>query len=271
LLRVILKVGILTDACHRYIWPINTYSKPFTMSQPAADEKILSIDIGGSRIKAILLDVEGGMLIEYNRVDTPAPSTPQNVIRAIGGLAQRFPGFTRVSVGFPGYVKRGIVHTAPNLGTDSWQGTNLSEELIGLLGKPVRVVNDADLQGLGIAKGNGLEMVVTLGTGFGTSLLMDGILLPHLELAHHPFSKEREYDEYIGNRGFLEVGVDKWNRRLQKVIATLVTVFNYDHLYISGGNAKKITFPLNSNISLATNLDGIRGGAKLWSHNHYNV
>lgn len=204
-------------------------------------------------------------------MDTPAPSTPQNVIRAIGNLAKNFPGFTRVSVGFPGYVKRGIVHTAPNLGTDYWKGTNLRDELATLFGKPVRVVNDADLQGLGIAKGNGLEMVVTLGTGFGTSLLMDGILLPHLELAHHPFSKEREYDEYIGNRGFLEVGVDKWNRRLQKVIATLITVFNYDHLYISGGNAKKITFPLNSNISLATNLDGIRGGAKLWSHDHYNV
>jgi len=203
------------------------------MSQPAADEKILSVDIGGSRIKAILLDVEGNMLIEYKRVDTPAPSTPQNVIRAIGTLAQSFPGFTRVSVGFPGYVKRGIVHTAPNLGSEYWEGTNLRDELSNLLGKPVRVVNDADLQGLGIARGNGLEMVVTLGTGFGTSLLMDGILLPHLELAHHPFSKEREYDEYIGNRGFLEAGADKWNRRLQKVIATLITVFNYDHLYIS--------------------------------------
>jgi polyphosphate glucokinase len=241
------------------------------MSQSAAGEKILSFDIGGSRIKAILLDAEGKMLIAYNRVDTPAPSTPQNVIRAIGNLAQNFPGFTRVSVGFPGYVKRGIVHTAPNLGTNYWKGTNLRDELSNLLGKPVRVVNDADLQGLGIAKGNGLEMVVTLGTGFGTSLLMDGILLPHLELAHHPFSKEREYDEYIGNRGFLEVGAEKWNRRLQKVIATLNTVFNYDHLYISGGNAKKINFPLSSNISLATNLDGIIGGAKLWSHDHYNV
>ena len=241
------------------------------MSQAAADEKILSFDIGGSRIKAILLDTEGNALIEYQRIDTPAPSTAQNVIRAIGNLAQRFPGFTRVSVGFPGYVKRGIVHTAPNLGTGYWKGINLRDELASLLGKPVRVVNDADLQGLGIAKGQGLEMVVTLGTGFGTALLMDGILLPHLELAHHPFTKDREYDEYVGNRGYIEAGAEKWNRRLQKVIATLTTVFNYDHLYISGGNAKKINFPLSSNISLATNLDGIRGGAKLWSHDHYNV
>ena len=241
------------------------------MSQSVADEKILSVDIGGSRIKAILLDSEGNALIEYQRIDTPAPSTPQNVIRTIGNLAQRFPGYTRVSVGFPGYVKRGIVHTAPNLGTKYWEGFNLRDELSAVLSKPVRVVNDADLQGLGIARGKGLEMVVTLGTGFGTALLMDGILLPHLELAHHPFTKDREYDEYVGNRGFIEVGSEKWNRRLQKVIATLNTVFNYDHLYISGGNAKKINFPLSSNISLATNMDGIRGGAKLWSHDHYNV
>jgi len=241
------------------------------MSQPGADEKILSIDIGGSRIKAILLDINGEMLIEYRRVDTPAPSTPQNVIREVCALAQSFPGFTRVSVGFPGYVKKGIVQTAPNLGTGYWKGAELGKNLSKALGKPVRVVNDADLQGLGIARGNGLEMVVTLGTGFGTALLMDGILLPHLELAHHPFSKDKEYDEYIGNRGFLEVGAEKWNRRLQKVITTLTTVFNYDHLYISGGNAKKITFELSSNITLATNLDGIRGGAKLWGREHYNV
>lgn len=241
------------------------------MTQSAGDEKILSIDIGGSRIKAILLDSTGNILIEYKRVDTPAPSTAQHVIRAIGNLVKSFPGFTHVSVGFPGYVKRGIVHTAPNLGTGYWKGIDLRKELTDLLGKPVRVVNDADLQGLGIARGNGLEMVVTLGTGFGTSLLMDGVLLPHLELAHHPFSKDREYDEYIGNRGFLEAGAEKWNKRLQKVIATLDTVFNYDHLFISGGNAKKITFPLAANITLATNLDGIRGGAKLWKGNHFNI
>lgn len=241
------------------------------MSQPAADEKILSIDIGGSRIKAILLDIDGNTLHDYMRVDTPAPSTPQNVIKVIGALSANFTGFSYVSVGFPGYVRKGIVHTAPNLGTAYWRGADLAKELGTLLGKPVRVVNDADLQGLGIAKGSGLEMVITLGTGFGTALLMDGILLPHLELAHHPFSKDREYDEYIGNRGFIEVGVEKWNRRLQKVFATLKTVFNYDHLYISGGNAKKINFPLAGNMTLATNLDGIRGGAKLWLRDHYNV
>jgi len=241
------------------------------MMQTDVEEKILSIDIGGSRIKAILLDKDGKMLIEYQRLDTPTPANPERVMETIGELTKSFAGYTRVSVGFPGYVRKGIVHTAPNLGTENWQDVDLGKRLTDLLIHPVRVVNDADLQGLGIARGQGLEMVITLGTGFGTALLMDGVLLPHLELAHHPITKTREYDDYIGNRGFLEVGQEKWNSRLKKVITILKTVFNYDHLYISGGNAKKIDFSLEDNITVATNLDGIRGGAKLWQKEHYNV
>ena len=241
------------------------------MLNPDVEEKILTIDIGGSRIKAILLDSEGKMLIEYKRLDTPSPANPERVMQTIAELTKSFGGYTRVSVGFPGYVKKGIVHTAPNLGTENWKDVDLASRLTELLVHPVRVVNDADLQGLGIARGEGLEMVVTLGTGFGTSLLMDGTLLPHLELAHHPISKGREYDEYIGNRGFVEAGQERWNKRLRKVIDILKTVFNYDHLYISGGNAKKIDFVLDNNITLTTNMDGIRGGAALWKKTHYNV
>jgi polyphosphate glucokinase len=241
------------------------------MLNPDVEEKILTIDIGGSRIKAILLDSDGKMLIEYKRLDTPSPANPERVMQTIAELTKSFGGYTRVSVGFPGYVKKGIVHTAPNLGTENWKDVDLAGRLTELLVHPVRVVNDADLQGLGIARGKGLEMVVTLGTGFGTSLLMDGTLLPHLELAHHPISKGREYDEYIGNRGFVDVGQERWNKRLRKVIDILKTVFNYDHLYISGGNAKKIDFVLDNNITLTTNMDGIRGGAALWKKIHYNV
>jgi len=241
------------------------------MLNPDVEEKILTIDIDGSRIKAILMDSERKMLIEYKRLDTPSPATPDRVMQTIAELTKSFGGYTRVSVGFPGYVKKGIVHTAPNLGTENWQDVDFAGRLTELLVHPVRVVNDADLQGLGIARGKGLEMVVTLGTGFGTSLLMDGTLLPHLELAHHPISKGREYDEYIGNRGFVEVGQERWNKRLRKVIDILKTVFNYDHLFISGGNAKKIDFVLDKNITLTTNLDGIKGGAALWKKSHYNV
>jgi polyphosphate glucokinase len=239
------------------------------MQSLSLDERILSIDIGGSRIKATILDTEGTMLMDFQKIATPVTPDPGSVIQAILELTQSFQEYHRVSVGFPGYTRQGIVHTAPNLSTPKWAGINLSKLLSDVLNKPVRVLNDADMQGLGVIKGEGLEMVVTLGTGFGTALFLEGNLLPHLEVAHHPVSKDRTYDEYIGDRALLEVGLEKWNKRLKKIIGILQTVFNYDHLFIGGGNAKKISFPIDDTITLVSNLDGIRGGAKVWQRDMY--
>lgn len=235
-----------------------------TTTESLASQKILSIDIGGSRVKATLLNAEGQSLMDYERTNTPLPATPEKVMEAILQLVQRLPGYDRISAGFPGYVKDGVVHTAPNLGTDFWTGTNLAQFLAEKLGKPAKVLNDADMQGLGIARGNGFEIVATLGTGFGTAFLHNGVLLPHIEFAHHPVSKERDYDEYIGEKQLLEVGEERWNKRIRKVLAILKTVFNYDHLYLGGGNAKKLRFKLDDNITLFNNRDGIKGGARLW-------
>jgi polyphosphate glucokinase len=239
------------------------------MQRPGPDEKILSIDIGGSRIKGTILDINGNMLMDYQRISTPKFAGPDNVMEGIVQLSRNFKNFSKVSVGFPGYVRGGMVYTAPNLGTNKWRKIHLSDQLSTLLKKPVRVVNDADLQGLGVALGKGLEMVITLGTGFGTSLLLDGILLPHLEIGQHPFTRRKTYDQYIGNLALEDIGTEKWNKRLHSVISVLKTVFNYDHLFISGGNAKKITIHLDKNITLVSNIDGIKGGAKLWLREHY--
>ena len=197
-------------------------------------------------------------------MDTPEPANPDNVIKTIKNLVKGFPKYDMVSVGFPGYVKLGTIWTAPNLGTDVWKNVNLAKRLQDELGKPVRVVNDADMQGLGVVSGRGLEMVVTLGTGFGTAILQDGYLLPHLELAHHPVGKKDSYDEYIGEKAFQKEGKEKWNKRMQKVLKILKTVFNYDYLYIGGGNAKNLNFSLDNNIKIVSNKDGIKGGARLW-------
>ncbi|HXB95710.1 MAG TPA: hypothetical protein VNU70_11140, partial [Puia sp.] len=118
--------------------------------------------------------------------------------------------------------------------------------------------------GLGVVSGKGYEMAVTLGTGFGTAILIDGYLLPHLELAHHPLRKEKDYDEYIGEKAMKKAGNEKWNKRVACALGVLKTVFNYDRLYLGGGNAGKLTIPLDSNIHLFTNEDGIKGGARLW-------
>ncbi|NTE01186.1 ROK family protein [Agrobacterium tumefaciens] len=234
---------------------------------------ILSIDIGGTSIKTVLLDEDGNMLSEYMKSKTPAGATPKDIVTGIQDLIKPIPEtYNRVSIGFPGYVKNGIVKTAPNLAKNKWADVDLAQRVANALKHPVRLVNDADQQGLGVVEGKGFEIVFTVGTGFGTALLFDGELLPHLELAHFPINKEEDYDDYIGNKAFEEIGSDRWNKRLKKIVEIYKTVFNYDMLYIGGGNSKQIDFKLDSNIKLVTNRDGIKGGAKLWKlADKYNI
>jgi len=225
---------------------------------------ILSIDIGGSHIKGTTLNPAGELQRPYEKVPTPIPATPDNVVSSIKTLVKDFPEFNRISVGFPGYVRDGVVKTAPNLANDAWKDFDFAKKLEEVLGHPAKVVNDADMQGLGVVKGKGLELVITLGTGFGTAVLYNGTLLPHLEFSHQPVGKVKSYDKYIGEVAIEKEGLKKWNRRMQKVFEVLKTVFNYDYLYIGGGNSDKLTFKLDKNMKIVSNADGIKGGARLW-------
>jgi polyphosphate glucokinase len=229
------------------------------------EPRTLAIDIGGTGIKAALLDDAGSLIGERQRVPTPPkPVAPEDLVRAIDQAAAPLGTFERVSVGFPGYVRDGRVITAPNLGTDALAGFDLQSVLAEHLGKPVRVLNDADVQGFGAIKGQGLEMVLTLGTGAGTALFHDGEIMPHLELAHHPVSGNKTYDQYVGNAARRKKGKKAWNKRVAKVIDILREVVRFDHLYIGGGNAKDITFALPPDVTIVPNTDGLTGGIRLW-------
>ncbi|HEY4110236.1 ROK family protein [Puia sp.] len=228
------------------------------------DGNILAIDIGGSHIKGTILNAAGDPQTEYKKIVTPPQATAPIVIDIVRQLAKDMPAYDKVSVGFPGYVRNGIVYTAPNLFPTISGEIPLGQQIADQLKKPVRLVNDADQLGLGVVSGKGFELAVTLGTGFGTALLIDGYLLPHLELAHHPISKGRDYDVYIGAKALTKAGKKKWNKRMVKVLAVLKTVFNYDRLYIGGGNIDKLEIPLENNIIRFSNRDGIKGGARLW-------
>lgn len=228
-------------------------------------KNILSIDIGGTSLKACLLTPEGELFSAYIKLPTPQNSTPEEVLKTLHELVGPLTDYGKVAMGFPGYVKCGIVETAPNLAKNKWAGYPLAQEVSNLLGRPVRLVNDADQQALGIVAGKGFEVVLTLGTGFGTSLTYDGELLPHLELAHFPITKNKDYDDYLGDKAYEKEGEKKWNERVQQVIEIYKTVFNYDTLYLGGGNAKHISFDLDHNIHIVSNRDGIKGGAKLWA------
>ena len=229
------------------------------------EPRTLAIDIGGTGIKAALLDDTGTIIGERQRVPTPLkPVIPEDLVRAIDEAVTPLSGFDRVSVGFPGYVRDGRVITAPNLGTEALAGFDLQATLADHLGKPVRVLNDADVQGFGAIEGRGIEMVLTLGTGAGTAIFRDGEVMPHLELAHHPVSGKRTYDEYIGNAARKKKGKKAWNKRVAKVIDILRVVVRFDHLYIGGGNAKDITFALPPDVTIVPNTDGLTGGIRLW-------
>ncbi|SRR5579883_2146384 len=222
----------------------------------------LAVDIGGSGIKVMVLDTEGNPITERDRVETPRPAKPDAVIAAIVGLATG-KEFDRVSVGFPGVVKAGITQTAVNL-DPAWIGFDLGSVLSQRLGKPVRVINDADMQGLGAIAGNGVELVLTLGTGVGGALFLDGKLVPNLEPGHHEFRKGDTYEEQLGNAALETVGKKKWNDRLEKAIAAFEHLFNYDMLYLGGGNAKCINFTLPRNVKIVPNVSGLLGGIALW-------
>jgi polyphosphate glucokinase len=229
------------------------------------ETRTLAIDIGGTGIKAALLNDAGQLIGDRHRVPTPAkPIAPKALIQAIDEAAGPLGAFDRVSVGFPGYVRDGRVLTAPNLGTDALGGFDLQSALAGHWGKPVRVLNDADVQGFGAISGHGVEMVLTLGTGAGTAIFRDGELMPHLELAHHPVSGEKTYDEYIGNAAREKKGKKAWNKRVAKIIDILREVVHFDHLYIGGGNAKALNFPLPPDVTVVPNADGLTGGIQLW-------
>ncbi len=225
----------------------------------------LAIDIGGSGIKGILLNQSGQPVTERIRLPTPQPATPQAIVPLISEIANSLGRFDRVSVGFPGVIHQGRVKTAPNLDA-SWPGTDLVGELERQLNKPVRAANDADVQGYGAIKGQGVELVMTLGTGFGTALFINGHLVPNLEIAHHPFRKRQTYEVQLGANALKMVGKKRWNQRLAKAIEILDPVINFDHLYIGGGNGKKVTIVLPSHATIVSNTAGLLGGIALWTN-----
>ncbi len=238
--------------------------KPRARAKPKPQPvRTLAVDIGGTGIKAMVVSQNGKPLTKRTRVKTPRPATPGTVVNATVGLAKAQGKFDRVSVGFPGVVRHGVTVTAPNL-DGNWRGCKLAETLSQKLGKPVRIANDADVQGFGAITGDGVELAVTLGTGMGSALFVDGRLVPNLEMAHHPFQRGRTYEELLGDKARKKIGKKKWNRRLVKAIRTLEHLFNYDRLYIGGGNAERVTAKLPGNVKIVSNVAGLLGGIALW-------
>jgi len=242
---------------------LNSSERTRRRSGPAL--RVLGIDIGGSFLKAAVLDASGRMLTEKLKLRTPDPCPPKVMVRALMELIKPLPPCNHIAIGFPGVVRDGRVITAPHWVTKAWANFELAHTLSHRLGGlPTRLINDAEMQGLAVIRGKGLELVLTLGTGAGTGVFRDGDIMPHLELAQHPLHKGDTYNDYVGNAALDRIGKKRWNKRVARTIGILHSLLNYDHLFIGGGNASRITLRLPDNVSLVSNDAGIEGGAALW-------
>jgi polyphosphate glucokinase len=237
----------------------------------------LAVDIGGTGLKASVLDASGRKAVPRVRTTTPYPCPPRVLIRALDELTFALPAWDRVSVGFPGFVRAGRVLTAPNLSTkrgpgtlisrklvEAWAGFPLAAELEGRLGKPTRLANDADMQGLAVIAGSGLELVITLGTGLGTAVFQNGTPTPHLELALMPFHGRGTFQDHLGNQTRRRIGNRRWSTRVREAIEMFDALLHFDRLYVGGGNAKKLKIDLGHRATIVDNSAGILGGIKLW-------
>jgi polyphosphate glucokinase len=223
----------------------------------------LCVDIGGTGIKGLVVDDRAEPVTDRRRIETPDPAVPEAVLDVIRQIAEG-QTYDRVSAGFPGVVEGGVVRTAPNLGP-GWADFPLARRLEELLGRPARVANDAGVQGLAVIEGKGTEIVLTLGTGMGFALYIDGRYVPNIELAHHPFRNRKTYEERVSDAELKRIGTARWKRRVRKIVDQIGPIFNFRRMYLGGGNARLLDpSELPENVTVIDNVAGMLGGVRLW-------
>jgi polyphosphate glucokinase len=210
--------------------------------------QLVGVDIGGTGIKAALVDLEHGVLAgERIREPTPEPATPAAIAEAVHGVVERLDGGGAVGVGvtLPAVVRHGLVETASNI-DHSWIGTNALELFGSSTGRRVGVINDADAAGMaemryGAGKGHGgVVILLTLGTGIGCGLFVDGVLVPntelgHLYLHHHGLAEEWAAESAREREG---LSWEKWAERLTKYLK-VVEALLWPELFIIGGGVSR--------------------------------
>ena len=241
----------------------------------------LAIDCGGTGIKGSVLDPLGQMMTEQLRVRTPYPLPPDRFIDIMATLADGLPAADRVTVGMPGMIRHGRVISTPHYVTrrgphtkvdpvlfDAWRNFDTQAAVAERLGLPAIVLNDAEVAGAGAVTGFGFEVVMTLGTGLGNAIFDEGRLLPHLEVSRAPIRRGRIYDTYIGDASRKRLGNTAWSRRVRDVLIGLRPVFEWDRLYLGGGNSvrlqQKDLLAVGGQILVVPNSAGIVGGVKAW-------
>lgn len=224
----------------------------------------LTVDIGGSGMKALVVDTHGHPVSERARVKTPRPAKPDQLLASIARLLTTQPPFDRISVGFPGVVRAGKIVTADNLHR-TCIGWDLAEALHKATGRPARVCNDAVMQGLGAVSGRGVELILTLGTGLGSALFVDGKLVPYLEVGHHTGGHQHSYAERLCNAERERIGERRWRRRVASVVEEIGPAWECRAVYLGGGNARRLRLSdLPPGCVIVPNSAALIGGVALW-------
>jgi polyphosphate glucokinase len=207
--------------------------------------QILGIDIGGTGIKGAPVDTETGLLLaERYRLPTPEGAKPAPVAEVVKNIARQFNWQASIGCGFPAVIRNGVAESAANI-NEKWIGTNVARLFSEATGCNVFVVNDADAAGLaeitfGAGKGvNGVVMMITIGTGLGSALFIDGNLVPNTELGH--IEIECDDAETITSdvvRKQQDLSWKKWAKRLDKYLGRLESLFSPDLMILGGGAVK---------------------------------
>jgi len=212
---------------------------------------VLVVDIGGTHVKLLATGQE-----THRQFDSGPTLTPETMVSQVRKLSADW-NYDVVSIGYPGPVLHGRIVSEPhNLGA-GWVGFNFK----AAFKRPVKVVNDAAMQALGSYKGRGKMLFLGLGTGLGSTMIVDGVLEP-MELGHLPY-KKGTFEDYVGIRGLEEHGKKKWRLHVADVVKRLVAALEPDEVILGGGNVRKLdALPTGSHAG--DNDNAFLGGFRLW-------
>jgi polyphosphate glucokinase len=209
--------------------------------------EVLGVDVGGSGIKAAVVNVETGELVsERLRLETPRPATPKDVAAVTAELVSQFKWKEPVGIGFPAAVVQGVVRTAANI-DKKWIGTDAAALFGKATGCASFVLNDADAAGVaemhfGAGRDHaGVVLMITIGTGLGTAFFVNGHLLPNTELGHLLLGEGLEAEHYASDavRKKEDLGWKKWGRRFNRYLETMEALFWPELIILGGGASKK--------------------------------
>ena len=241
----------------------------------------LTVDCGGTGIKASVLDKGGKVLIDFSYLKTPYPLSPSKLISIINDFVKADNRIKRVTVGLPGMIRGGKVIVIPHYVNASgprgvadphlkkaWYGFDMQSMLKKKLKLPTLVLNDAEVHASAVITGKGLETVLTFGTGLGSAIFSDGVIAPHLEISHATIRYGKSIDSWIGEQARRRLGNQLWSRRVKSLIQELYPMIIWDKLYIGGGNAQRISKSalksFDYKVKIIPNSAGVTGGVKAW-------